>query len=157
AGGPLRVLLVLSTLCGPEPVASFGPLGAASGAGLDCFGTHAPSAAPQTTAPRAVFPKRDLKTSLDILSPPVAFSFHTRIFVLQSFPHLGAAGKTKSARVAGTWLGRLPDRSLTDPGLRCPLRPRTMKHKPTIAEVAKAANVAGSTVSRVLNGGYASA
>lgn len=32
-----------------------------------------------------------------------------------------------------------------------------MKHKPTIAEVAKAANVAGSTVSRVLNGGYASA
>ncbi len=31
------------------------------------------------------------------------------------------------------------------------------KNKPTIAEVAKAANVAASTVSRVLNGGYASA
>ncbi len=31
------------------------------------------------------------------------------------------------------------------------------KNKPTIAEVAKAANVATSTVSRVLNGGYASA
>lgn len=31
------------------------------------------------------------------------------------------------------------------------------QHKPTISEVAKAANVAASTVSRVLNGGYASA
>ena len=34
---------------------------------------------------------------------------------------------------------------------------KKMRDKPTIAEVARAANVAASTVSRVLNGGYASA